>query len=139
MIRWLGNYYDLVVRRIGELMSGDSYAYSVYHMSLLMLVWGVWVVLPPDTFNDVPGYEQMARLASGFVWGTVAIILGACKMHFIMAHMRTHLSVFCLIAGFYWSLVGVSFLFADSVNTGGPVYLMLAVYEFWLYKKLTRA
>jgi len=89
----------------------------------------------PGTFAGPP-YDVMSLLASEFAWGGIAIVLGASKMHFVFCKKSISLSVLNLISGYFWLIVGVSFLMSSPMNTGAPVYMMLGFYEFWLYKRL---
>ncbi|MCA1799833.1 MAG: hypothetical protein LC650_00880 [Actinobacteria bacterium] len=51
-----------------EIFSGNSYLYSVYHFSILQVLWGGFLLLPMQTFA-YPPYEAIGGFASEFAWG----------------------------------------------------------------------
>jgi hypothetical protein len=128
-------HYLLMMARISQLVSSSSYAYSAFHMSMLLTAWGLWLLLPNGTF-DAEVFGTMQSLASEFTWGAVAFTLGVAKMHLIIVKKSISLALLCLATGYIWILAGISFLFSVPSNTGGVVYIMLGLHEFWLYKRL---
>lgn len=128
---YVGNYMS----RLVEMAESSSFAFVIWHLSLMMALWGTWLILPLGTFAGGP-YQAMNTFASEFAWGLMALGMGLGKMHFVAAKKVISLSMLCLISGYLWIFVGVSFLFAVPSNTGGMVYLMLGLIEFWFYKRL---
>jgi hypothetical protein len=128
--------FNVKVNRLSEMVGSNSYVFSAWLFGLMMLLWGFWLMLPFKTFTDSPVYYVLDNLAHEFTWGVIAFVIGAAIMHFIIKKLATEASIMCLAAGYFWSLVGAAFLIGDTGNTGGVVYLTLAVYHFWLYKRL---
>lgn len=82
------------------------------------------------------GYAPMALLASEFTWGALATVLGGVNMHFVVVNKKISLAIFSMLLGYFWSLVGISFLIGNISSAGGVVYLMIALFNFWVYKRL---
>jgi hypothetical protein len=126
----------LTADRVAEITDSNSYAFSIYHLSLLTFLWGIWLILPFGTFTNVASYEALAKLGSEFAFGVIAAGIAIAKIHFLILKKRISLALLCLMNGYLWILVGFSFFAANISNTGGLVYVMLGLYELWLYKRL---
>lgn len=135
-MRELKAWWETKVNRVSEMASSSSFAFSVWHMSAMLALWGLWIMIPNGTF-DTPPFQGMASLASSFTWGLVAVSVGVAKMHFVIVKKTISLAMLCMVTGYLWIVTGISFLFAVPSNTGGVTYIMLGFYEFWLYKRLT--
>ena len=127
-----------VADEVADIAYKDNFAYSELHFATLMFLWGLWVFWPTDTFSAAAGFELMSKSASPFLWGSAAITLGYSRIHCLLHRRRINLAVLSLISGWYWIFVASSFLISDAANTGFIVYVMLGLYQFWVYKSLLR-
>lgn len=130
------DWWDVKVNRVSEMASSSSFAFSVLHMSLLLTLWGLWLVIPNGTFTGPP-YTAMMTIAPAFTWGLVAMVIGIAKMHFVIVKKSISLAMLCLATGYIWIVTGISFAVSAPANTGAVTYIMLGLYELWLYKRLT--
>lgn len=131
-------YVKAMVDRVVFLLSDDTFAYSIWHSSLLMVLWGIWMMLPFDIAASVEAYVTLGQFASPFTWGAIAFVIGVSRMHFITTHKKISVGLMSLIAGYVWTIVGIAFLVGNVANTGGIVYLMLGLYDFYVYKKVSQ-
>lgn len=136
-MRAISLWWARSVERLSEIAGSSSFAYSAWHMSLLLAAWGIWLMIPNGTFDAGPVYATMDSMASSFTWGLVAFLVGGSKMHLVLAKKPISLAILCLVSGYIWVVTGLAFLTAAPSNTGWVVYSMLGFYEFWLYKRLS--
>lgn len=132
----VGGYIRLTYLRLSECLVGSGLIFGAWHFSFMALLWGLWILSPWGGTGGTAGYSPMNELASEFAWGSIAMILGACNMHFVIAKRRISLAIFSMLLGYFWSLVGISYLVGNISSAGGMVYLMIALFNFWVYKRL---
>lgn len=117
--------YVLIVRRdpdFPEVLSG-----------VVMLLWGVQLVLPWDTFTTGLGYAAMAELLPEPVWGLVLAWIGVTQVgSYLLDQWRVRLasSLGALMA---WTFLTVLFGASNPVGTGVIVYGGFAGMSAWVF------
>jgi hypothetical protein len=127
----------LLRSRILEILGSDSFAYSALHMSLVLFIFGAWSFATPDAFSENRGTDVMELIASSFTWGVVGMILAGMKITYLIDKCYEKLSMLSIVSAYYWFLVGVSFIIDKPTSAAGPLFMMLGLYEVWLYRKLS--
>ena len=113
-----------------------SWDFPVWHLSLFMSVWGLSMMLPFGTFDGSESYAVMEAFASEFAWGLSAFTMGLSKSHLIALKKRISLSVFCLIAGGFWLLVGIMIMLAAPTSLAAILYISLGLLDLWFWARL---
>lgn len=136
MMKNLREHMERIFDRVSDIVGRKSYLYSEFHLSIMMVLWGIWVWLPNGTFETAAGFASMGDFASAFAWGFVAVALGISRIKFLLHGHRISLSILTLMSGWFWLFVGLSFLLGDVSNTGFITYTSIGLYEFWMYRAL---
>lgn len=136
MMKNLREHMERIFDRVSDIVGRKSYLYSEFHLSIMMVFWGVWVWLPNGTFETAAGFASMGDFASAFAWGFIAVALGISRIKFLLHGHRISLSILTLMSGWFWLFVGLSFLLGDVSNTGFVTYTGIGLYEFWMYRAL---
>src|SRR3982750_520621 len=78
--------------------------------SMFKIFWGIWLMIPFNTFAGSPSYAPLETIANEFTWGLVIFILGS--LHLIsMAYgnrkIRRHL---IMLACGFWVFMSAIFI-----------------------------
>lgn len=99
-------------------------------LGFYMVVWGLWIVSP---FWSVFGHAQLfvwlARSASEYVWGGIAISCGLIVLRGAMKPVYWNLDIGALVSFLFWLLISILFFIADWQSTGGLSAAAFCVYS----------
>ena len=111
-----------------------------YHTELLELflgvyafTFGVWLLLPFQTFTSTSSYEIMQRLASEWIWGMAAASIGAVQIVSVVWMFAWGRKWDSLLATFFWSVIGITFLLSNWSSTGGALFSLMALIEGFIH------
>lgn len=103
-------------------------------IGLVLFSFGLWLMLPFETFSGSSSYEVMEALASELAWGVVMI---SGSVFLISGSLRDDpewSSIGGLIAAFCYFFIWSSVTSANWRSTGSPVYFVLMVRSFMLWR-----
>jgi hypothetical protein len=107
---------------------------------LIMLMWGLWLVLPIHVFTADPLlYRVMAELAPEWIWGLVGVVVGAGTVWVLLTDGRDGRARMALLHFIIWLFVCL-FIGQSSGfrSTAVPIYGMLSLGAGWVYVRLER-
>lgn len=102
--------------------------------ALLAIVWGLWVVVF-HSGNTIFAYAQLEQFVPLWVIALLLVICGSSLL--IFPRLNTHYKYLHLLLFALWLVIACAFLLNDLPNTGGPVYLTLALVNGGFYWRLT--
>lgn len=95
------------------------------------IVWGLWLLLPYNTFLSSPVYSIMLVLAGDVVWGAAFLILGSSQL--VLAHIGTPRTrgMIAAITLFAWTFVDLGLWLSGSYSAAGVTYLTFVLVSAW--------
>lgn len=94
-------------------------------------LWGLWLLLPFDTFSASPVYSVMNQIAPEHVWGIGMIVLGIAQIMVLCTHNPKARYIFSTGALFVWLFTDVGFWLSGSPSAAPTVYLIPVIMAAW--------
>lgn len=114
------------------------WAVHMVSAAILLLPWGIWLMLPLDTFGTGLAYRTMGALAPEAVWGVIFASVGVLLyVGTVLGHARVQ-AVAAGLAALAFALIASTLLFGNPAGAGWLTFSIPAVANFWAFKKLFR-
>lgn len=93
--------------------------------------WGLWILMPHDTFPTSISYNVMASLAPEWVWGLVVMVVGAAQIATTLSTRGWKLRASANFATFVtWVFIATMFIVSNWLSTATVIYPLLAAVAF---------
>lgn len=107
-------------------------------LALYALVYGLWLLLPIDTFGSAPVFAGLKQIAPEPVWGLIIAGSGAAKMAALrwgntLARRAILFWLFIL-----WMFLAASVALANAGSTAVPTYVLMAGGAGYCYVRMGR-
>lgn len=99
---------------------------------VILVMWGVWLLAPTETFASSRMYLPMARFAREELWGAAALAFGASGLLGWRDGSKTARLLGAVAAGVFYGFVALAVGAGSVASTGVPVYGVLAVWQMFL-------
>lgn len=100
--------------------------------ALIAWTWGLWLLLPWNTFESVASYAFMSTLLPERTWGVLFLVVGGLQSLAMCGNVhlfRYPAAVFSMVL---WVSVSLMF-FASNPGAYGPIlYGLLAASQWWV-------
>lgn len=107
--------------------------YASVILGLLTASWGIWLLMPWETFGTAKLYSKMDEFAPEWAWGTWALICGALIIFAVAKGLYKTLSFAIGFAVWHWATVSSMMWWGDWQNTGGLTYSFITLYCIYAY------
>lgn len=97
------------------------------------ILFGMWLILPADTFNSAASYLVMSQIAPEWVWGAVTAMIGAGVAFGALRENPVILRISSLFGMFVWAVIGMSFMVSNNVSTAAVTYPTLAAIYLFIF------
>lgn len=118
-------------------IKGDTHPTSLF-MAMLLVLWGVWLLLPFNTFTETSIWQAMAPIAGENVWGLVFLGLGLAEIATLYWHLLTWHNALMLVNFSLWSFISAGFWFSLPTSVAPPTYSLVALFAAWVYLRDAR-
>ena len=114
--------------------------WAVHVMSavILLLPWGVWLMLPFNTFGAGAAYRTMGAIAPEHVWGVCFSTVGTLLyIGAVLGHRRVQIwaaSLACLS----FALIASMFLWGAPYGAGWLTFCIMAVANYWALRQIVK-
>lgn len=105
-----------------------------WFFATILLLFGVVLVLPANTFDSSPSYAVLQWWATEDTWGGWFLLAGTVRLVILIingAWWRTAflraLAAFCSL--FFWVSVAAGFLLANPATWGGYLFVAVSLFE----------
>lgn len=104
-------------------------------LSLLTICWGLWVANPYiDTFSRSNGFSAMRQIAPEYIWGFIAMFLGARALYYISySDYKRHASNAFFGLTILWGFMGMTLLMSNWYVPGFIIYFYIATRAIRLF------
>lgn len=115
---------------------GAVWAVHILSAALLLGPWGVWLMLPINTFGTGLAYHTMAAIASESVWGAGFSLIGMLLYAGSVLGHR-HVQVFAAgAATLAFALIASTLLWGNPYGAGWLTFSIPAAANYWALRKL---
>lgn len=100
--------------------------------ALVAWTWGLWLLLPWDTFSSVSSYSFMSSLLKETTWGALFLFVGGLQSLAMCGNVqlfRYPAAVFALVL---WVSAGLMFFAANPYAHAPVLYGLLAASQGWV-------
>lgn len=105
----------------------------------LTIGWGMSLLAPGDMFTSSPALSAMAALMAEEYWGSLALFVGISRVYGLMAFKVAPRLFAAMAGGLLWTYLWISMAFGHGMNTGVPIYGVLATLNLVVFIKLCRS
>lgn len=127
----------MVMKRILHIIRDYDHEYTEFSLAIFKFIFGVWFLLPFDTFSDTNTYRLMGQIAPEEVWGILFLVIGVIQMwglvdgrHYII---RSWVS---LIGVNLWLALSILSLYGNPSSPGFGVTLVFSLSNIVIYLRL---
>jgi hypothetical protein len=94
----------------------------------LTLVWGIWLLIPWDTFSDSRSYDLMAHVMPEWAWGSAFTIIGTMKVYaFFCCSQRVRRKMVLLLIFLYSILYGSIIAAVPISKSASPILILFII------------
>ena len=119
--------------RIAEGLLRPTNPYTTIILGIMTAAWGIWILMPWDTFGSAKLFSKMSEFAPEWAWGTWSILCGILLIIAIFKGLYSFLARTLMFSLWHWSAVSAMMWWGDWHNTGGLTYTFFAVYCAYRY------
>ncbi len=112
------------------LLYADGELLELY-LGVFSLLWGLWCILPMDSFRVSGAFALLGRIAPEHVWGIVVAGVGAVKIFAVVKKFISLKKIAFVAALFLWLCVAISFIAGLPFSVGLPIYSLTAFANFF--------
>lgn len=105
---------------------------------ILAGVWGVWLLLPFNTFGSSPTYRPMAAVGPEHVWALVMLLVALIQSWAVVVEDRRLRFVGALLSAAAHAFIAAMFGLGNPPGIGMPTYVILALANLWVIRGLSR-
>lgn len=104
-------------------------------MALYTLVWGIWVALPWESFEE-ERFQVLLSILPEVFWGLLACSVGYVMLMGVLQHSFKSLSRGAFVGFIHWLLIGIAYGVGDFLSTGWITGITIAIYCGFIYLNL---
>ncbi len=132
------NLHERLVARLDEILWKRDFEFAELLSGLTAALWGLWLLLPWDTFEPSPGFSVMRVLAPEWGWGLVMTFIGISQLYALLIDERRPRLNFSLMASAAWVFIATAVGWANPTGTGVIIFSMFALSAFWAFLRIGR-
>jgi len=94
---------------------------------VLIMLWGLWLLLPFSVFSTSPSYSFVSGVTSEAFLGGIAFLIGATQVYAVLTR-NVKLIAYTAISQFvFWTFLFLSFVQSNWQSPGTVVYSWIAL------------
>lgn len=101
-------------------------------LAWVMFAWGLWVMLPFNTFR-IESFREFAAYFPEPVWGVVYMLAGLAGIIGVLTYNYSIRRIHSVVAIFLWLFICVAFVSSNPATTGVVTYGSFALAQMWLF------
>lgn len=135
---WLVSLRDCIARSWwGLILSEHDTEPTELAGGLMKVILAGVLLWPSETFSAGRIYGLLAVLPEP-IWGSVMLVFGIVHLGSLRSGVRVWRRWMALVGFLIWFTWSISFFVGNPANTGGAVYLLLALAQGWAHVRLGR-
>jgi hypothetical protein len=112
------------------------WAVHMISAATLLLPWGVWLMLPLDTFAACAGCRTMQVIAPEPIWGAAFCIVGTLLyVGTVLGHSRVQV-VAAALATLSFALIASMLFWSNFYSGGWLTFTIPAIANYWALRRL---
>jgi CHASE2 domain-containing sensor protein len=104
-----------------------------------LLIWGIWLLLPWDTFGASPSFRAMKAFAPEWIWGASIAFVGFLQTLATLRKNYRARIVTAMLAIFFWLAIVIFFFLGNILSTAWIPYIVLAIMNIVALVELNNA
>jgi len=106
-------------------------------LSMCMIVWGLWLLAPWNSFMGSPSYAILNQMAGGepkseLIWGVLSVSAATMKLISIKFNFKILETVSLMLKTFLWLCISTSIFVATPTTLGVPIYGFFALTNLFI-------
>jgi hypothetical protein len=102
-----------------------------FTLSFQCVAWGIWLILPLDTFSSSQVYSIISRILPEWVWGIIFLTAGILQIYSVHQYHWAFRRLMATVVLFLWVIVDVSLWVSRSSSAASITYLVFALSAMW--------
>jgi hypothetical protein len=112
------------------------WAIHMLSAAVLLTHWGIWLMLPFDTFGACAGCRTMQVIAPEPIWGAAFSLVGVLLyVGSVLGHSRVQV-VASGLAALAFALIASSLAWSNLYSGGWLTFTVPAIANYWALKRL---
>lgn len=101
--------------------------------SVIFILWGVWLVLPWDTYAFNPQLLSLSYFGPDYVLGSASLLIASMKLWGVFHDKKKFVKNAAMLGFMFWVLIAWSVAKYDWRAIGMTVYPSLALWNAWTW------
>lgn len=115
-------FRDLLTRAKRQLNPFETDTPLQFIAASIAAWFGLWLLLPNNTFGVTPAFEVLSRLIPENALGFGMLLMGVAQMFCTLSQQKLVTRLFALVAVFVWSLISYSIWISALPTTASVTY-----------------
>jgi hypothetical protein len=103
--------------------------------ALQIFLWGLWLLLPFDSFASSKIFMNLEKIAPEWAWGFAAVVIGASWVFCRNLKIR---SLFALLTIMFWSVITLTYMQSNFMSTATVVYPTLILIASMAFNEINK-
>lgn len=95
------------------------------------MLFGLWLILPFDTFDSGSVFDIMSQIAPEVFWGILMTILGVSQLYVVHLKRVIYRIWVTRIMLPVWLIIDLSFLLSRTASSASVTYFVFVVCSVW--------
>jgi hypothetical protein len=103
--------------------------------ALQLALWGLWLLMPWDTFSTAAVFATLSAIVPEWVWGLATLVSGSLWLLVRPMHLRAWLALWAI---FYWLIISIAYAVGNYRSTAMAVYPLYIFVAWMAYLEIKR-
>ncbi len=118
-----------MIERIKQLIFGTHTDFFELFNALLLIVWGVWLILPFETFKTTKAFTVLDTYTHEVVFGFIPLLIGLYILYTLVTLRIARRRYGILTASAFWIFISIIIGSSNITSTGVPIYAFIAIFS----------
>ncbi len=122
-----------MIERIKQLLFGSHTDFFELSNSILLIIWGGWLLLPFDTFHNVKALSVLQRIIPESLFAFIPLSIGSYILYTLLTLKFRKRSKALLLGTAFWVFLTIIIGAVSATSAGLPVHSVIAIFTALTY------
>ncbi len=118
-----------MIERTKQLIFGTHTDFFELFNALLLIAWGIWLVLPFETFRTTKAFSVLDAYTNELTFGFIPLLIGLYILYTLIMLRIARRRYGILAASAFWIFIAIVIGASNITSTGVAVYGLIAIFS----------